>query len=53
MNKQKIIAIYQEMLASINSIKNSRQSLSGSQALQLAQLEDITAQLKEKADKAG
>ena len=53
MNKQKIIAIYQEMLASINRIKNSGQSLSSGQALQLAQLEDITAELKEKADAAG
>lgn len=53
MNKQKIIAIYQEMLASINIIKNSGQSLSSGEAIQLAQLEEITAELKEKAEAAG
>lgn len=53
MNKQKIIAIYQEMLASINVIKNSGKNLSTGEALQLAQLEEIIAQLKEKADAAG
>lgn len=53
MNKQKIIAIYQELLASINSIKNSGKSLSTGEALQLAQIEEITAELKEKAEAAG
>lgn len=53
MNKQKIIAIYQEMLASINKIKNSGQSLSTGETIQLAQLEEIVAELKEKADAAG
>lgn len=53
MNKQKIIAIYQEMLASINIIKNSGQNLSKGEAIQLAQMEEITKELKEKADAAG
>jgi hypothetical protein len=53
MNKQKIIAIYQEILASIKIIKNSGKSLSTGEALQLAQLETISAELKAKADAAG
>ncbi|WP_052592212.1 hypothetical protein [Aureispira sp. CCB-QB1] len=53
MNKYKIIAIYQEMLASIHKIKNSGHTLSEGEAIQLAQLETITTQLKQKADAAG
>jgi hypothetical protein len=53
MNQIKIIAIYQELLASINKIKNSKKTLSVGQKIQLAQLEEITAELKVKAGKAG
>lgn len=53
MNEQKIISIYQELLAGIQKIKSSTQELDVSQKLVLAQLEDITAELKEKATKAG
>jgi hypothetical protein len=53
MNEQKIISIYQELLAGIQKIKSNNQELDLSQKLALAQLEDITAELKEKATKAG
>ncbi|BDS13681.1 hypothetical protein [Aureispira anguillae] len=53
MNKQKIIAIYQEMLASIHKIKNSGQPLTEGQKIQLTQLETIANQLKSKAEAAG
>ncbi len=53
MDKESVIIIYQEMMVSIKKIKNSGHKLSEGEEIKLTQLESITEELKEKAEKAG
>lgn len=53
MNEEEVVAIYQELVAGINKIKNSGHKLSEGKAIQLQQLEGIVADLENIAQKQG
>lgn len=53
MNEFEIIAIYQEMLVSLEKIESSGHTLSAHKQMQLAEIKDITDALKKKAETFG